>query len=182
MRISLFIVFWGEFADLGYARSSWTICGSLGVGRLAGRSGGWRRENELAFTLRFRGGKPFPWGAAMWPDGFSQNFVTEICNGRLARWQTVLREQFSDGAERSPSLPQLDDDFPGRQQVFELLLVTRRKFRYRFADIIWIKCGHARIMSGDESSAVRTRCNRDPDMWRIQRGRGLDKNTDWIRS
>jgi hypothetical protein len=61
-------------------------------------------------------------------------------------------------------------------------LVTRRKFRYRFADIIWIKCGHGRIMSGNESSAVRTRCNRDPDMWRIQRGRGLDKNTDWIRS
>ena len=37
-------------------------------------------------------------------------------------------------------------------------------------------------MSGDESSAVRTRCNRDPDMWRIQRGRGLSTNTDWIRS
>jgi len=88
----------GEFADLGYARSAWTICGSLGVGRLAGHSGGWRRENDLGFTLRFSGRRPFPGGAAMWPDGFSQNFVTEISNGRLARWQTVLREQFSDGA------------------------------------------------------------------------------------
>jgi hypothetical protein len=61
-------------------------------------------------------------------------------------------------------------------------LVTRRKFRHRFADIVWIKCGHTRIMSGDESSAVRTRCNRGADIWRIQRGRGLSTTTDWIRS
>lgn len=164
MRISLFIVFWGEFADLGYARSAWTICGSLGVGRTAGHSGDWRRENELGFTLRFDGGKPFPGCAAMWPDVFAQHFVTEISNGRLAGWQAMLREQFSDGTERSPSLPQLDDDIFGRQQVLELLLVTRRKFRHRFADIVWIKCGHTRIIYGDESSAVRTRCNRDPDI------------------
>ena len=182
MRISFFIVFWGEFADLGYARSAWTICGSLGVGRTAGHSGDWRRENELGFTLRFDGGKPFPGSAAVWPDGFTQHFVTEISNGRLAGWQAVLREQFSDGTKRSPSLPQLDDDIFGRQQVLELLLVTRRKFRHRFADIVWIKCGHTRIIYGDESSAVRTRCNRDPDIWRIQRGRGLSTNTDWIRS
>ena len=69
------------------------------VSMLAGCSGGWRRENELAFTLGFDGGKPFPGHAAMGPDGFSKNFVTEISNGRLARWQTVLREQFSDGTE-----------------------------------------------------------------------------------
>lgn len=94
----------------------------------------------------------------------------------------MLREQFSDGTERSPSLPQLDDDIHGWQQVLELLLVTRRKFRYRLADIVWIKCGHARIMSGDESSVVRTRCNRDPDICRTQRGRGLTTNTDWTRS
>jgi len=37
-------------------------------------------------------------------------------------------------------------------------------------------------MSGDESSAARTRCDRAPDMWRIQRGRGLCTTTDWIRS
>jgi len=37
----------------------------------------------------------------------------------------MLREQFSDGTKRSPSLPQLDDDIPGRQQVLELLLVSR---------------------------------------------------------
>jgi hypothetical protein len=132
MRISLFIVCRGEFADLGYARSAWTICRSLGDGRFGGRNGCWHRENELGFILRFDGGKPFPGSAAVWPNGFAQHFVTEISNRRLARWQTVLREQFSDGAERSPSLPQLDDDFPGRQQVFELLLVTRRKFRHRF--------------------------------------------------
>jgi hypothetical protein len=58
----------------------------------------------------------------------------------------------------------------------------RRKFRHRFADVVWIKCGHVRIMSGDESSAVRTQCDRDPDICRIQRGRGLDTNTDWIQS
>jgi len=176
-------LFWGvEFADLSYARSAWTICGSLGVGRLAGHSGGCRRENELGFNLRFDGGKPFPGSAAVWPDGFTQHFVTEISNGRLAGWQAMLREQFGDGTERSPSLPQLDNDIPGRQQVLELLLVTWRKFRHRFADIVWIKCGHTRIIYGDELSAVRTRCNRDPDIWRIQRGRGLDTNTDWIRS
>jgi len=89
---------WIEFADLSDARAAWTIYGWIGFGRLGGRSGGWRRENELGFTLRFSGGKPFPGSAAMWPDGFSQHFVTEIGNGRLARWQTVLREQFSDGA------------------------------------------------------------------------------------
>ena len=172
----------GEFADLGYARSAWAICGSLGVGRFAGRSSGWRGENELGFTLRFTGGKPFSGSATVWPDGFAQHFVTEISNGRLARWQAMLREQFSDGTERSPSLPQLDDDIPGRQQVLELLLVTRRKFRHRFADIVWIKCGHARITSGEELSAVRKRCNCDPDMWRIQRGRGLDADTDCSRT
>jgi len=94
----------------------------------------------------------------------------------------MLREQFSDGAERSPSLPQLDDDLPGWQQVLELLLVSRRKFRHRLADIVWIKCGHARRKSGAESSAMRTRCNCDPDICRTQRGRGLSTNTDWIRS
>ena len=40
MRISFFIVLRGEFADLSYARTAWTICPSLGVGRFAGRSGG----------------------------------------------------------------------------------------------------------------------------------------------
>jgi hypothetical protein len=118
----------------------------------------------------------------VWPNGFAQHFVTEISDGRLAGWKAVLREQFSDGTERSPSLPQLDDDLPGGQQVLEPLLVTRREFRHRFADIVGIKCGHARIMCEDESSAMRTRRNRDPDMWRIQRGRGLDADTDWIRS
>jgi hypothetical protein len=99
MRISLFIVLRGEFADLGYARSAWTICGNLGVGRLAGRGGDRRGEKELGFTLRFDGGKPFPGSAAVWPGGFAQHFVTEISNGRLACWQTMLREQFGDGTE-----------------------------------------------------------------------------------
>src|ERR1700685_2171797 len=80
MRIRLFMVLRGEFADLGYARSAWTICGSLGVGRLAGRRGGGRGENELGFTLRFASRKPFPGNAAVWPDGFAQHFVTEISN------------------------------------------------------------------------------------------------------
>src|SRR5208283_832528 len=98
MRISLFIGLWIEFANLSDARAAWTIRGCLGFGRLAGRSGGWRRENELVFTLGFDGGKPFPGSAAMGSDGFPENFVTEISNGCLARWQTVLGEQFSDGA------------------------------------------------------------------------------------
>src|ERR1017187_2493666 len=90
MRISFFIVLRGEFADLSYARTAWTICGSLGVGRFAGRSGGWHREDKLGFALWFDGSRPFPRSAAVWPDGFTEHFVTEISNGRLARWQTVL--------------------------------------------------------------------------------------------
>ena len=100
--------------DSGYARSAWTLCGSLGVGWLARRRGGWRRKNKLGFTLGFEGGKPFLSSAAVWPGGFAQHFVTEISDGCLARWQTVLREQFSDRTERNPSLPQLDDDIPSR--------------------------------------------------------------------
>jgi hypothetical protein len=49
-------------------------------------------------------------------------------------------------------------------------------------DIVWITCGHLRIMSGNESSAARTRCNRDADIWRIQRGCGLDADTDCPRT
>jgi len=76
-------------------------------------------------------------------------------------------------------------------------------------DIVWIRCGHLRIMSGNELSVAQKRCNRDADIWRIQRGtgrghelftvsaqtrprtwtarehgcgHGLDKATDWMRT
>ena len=49
-------------------------------------------------------------------------------------------------------------------------------------DIVRIKCGHTRIKSGNESSALRTRCNRDADIWRIQRGCGLDADTNCPRT
>jgi hypothetical protein len=51
-------------------------------------------------------------------------------------------------------------------------------------DIVGIKYGHTRTISGNESSALRTRCNRDADIWRIQRGRGLCADTymDWLRT
>ena len=49
-------------------------------------------------------------------------------------------------------------------------------------DIVWITCGHQRIMSGNESSAARTQSNRDMYIWRIQRGCGLDADTDCSRT
>ena len=60
--------------------------------------------------------------------------MAERSDGRLARRQAMLREQFGDGAIRRPPLPQFSDDILGREQVLELLWTERRKFRDRLAD------------------------------------------------
>lgn len=61
---------------------------------------------------------------------------------RLARWQTVLREQIGNRPIRRTLLPQFRDNIFRRKQVLELLRTTRREFIDRFANGGWIKCGH----------------------------------------
>ena len=68
--------------------------------------------------------------------------MTEHGDGRLARRQTMLREQFGDGAIRTAFLAQFNDDLFRRNQILELLWPARRKFCDRLADFGWIKCVH----------------------------------------
>jgi len=65
--------------------------------------------------------------------------MTEGGDGRLARRQAMLREQFGNGTIRRPPLPQFSDDILRREQVLELLWTERRKFRDRLPDCCWIK-------------------------------------------
>lgn len=68
--------------------------------------------------------------------------MTKNGNGRLADWQTMLREQVSDGAIRRAPLSQFRDDIPRREQILELLWTAGRKFFDRLAKGGWIKRGH----------------------------------------
>jgi hypothetical protein len=68
--------------------------------------------------------------------------MTKHGNGRLADWQTMLREQVSDGAIRRAPLSQFRDDILRREQILELLWTAGRKFFDRLANCGWIKCGH----------------------------------------
>lgn len=65
--------------------------------------------------------------------------MTEGGDGRLARRQAMLREQFGNGAIRRPPLPQFSDNIFRREQVLELLWTERRKFRDRLPDCCWVK-------------------------------------------
>ena len=65
--------------------------------------------------------------------------MAERSDGRLARRQAMLREQFRNGAIRRPPLPQFGDDLLRRKQVLELLWTERRKFRDRLSDCGWVK-------------------------------------------
>ena len=65
--------------------------------------------------------------------------MAERGDGRLARGQAMLREQFGNGAIRRPPLSQFSDDILRRKQVLELLWTERRKFRDRLPDCCWIK-------------------------------------------
>ena len=61
-------------------------------------------------------------------------------------------------------------------------------------DIVWIKCGDARITFGNESSVARTRCNRDADICGFNAdadfsrtgldadGHCSDTDMDWMRT
>jgi len=70
--------------------------------------------------------------------------MAERGDGRLARGQAMLREQFCNGAIRRPALSQFGDDILRREQVLEFLWTERRKFRDRLADCGWVKRGHRR--------------------------------------
>ena len=65
--------------------------------------------------------------------------MAEHGDGRLARRQTMLREQIGNGPIRRALLPQLNDDILRRKQVLELLRTARREFINRFAECGWIK-------------------------------------------
>lgn len=68
--------------------------------------------------------------------------MTERGDGRLARGQAMLREQFGNGVIRRPPLSQFSDDILRRKQVLELLWAERRKFRDCLADCGRVKRGH----------------------------------------
>ncbi len=65
--------------------------------------------------------------------------MAERGDGRLARRQAMLREQFGNGAIRRAPLPQFSDDILGREQVLEFLWTERRKFRDCLPDCCWVK-------------------------------------------
>jgi hypothetical protein len=65
--------------------------------------------------------------------------MAENCDGRLARGQTMLREQVGNGPIRCALLPQLNDDILRGKQVLELLWTAWREFIDRFANCGWIK-------------------------------------------
>ena len=65
--------------------------------------------------------------------------MAERRDGRLARRQAMLREQFGNGAIRRPPLSQFGDDILCREQVLEFLWTERRKFRDRLTNCGWVK-------------------------------------------
>jgi hypothetical protein len=75
----------------------------------------------------------------MWADNLAKYLMAESGDGRLARRQTMLREQSGNRAIRSAPLAQLDDDILRRNQFLELLRPERRKFRDRLTDCGWVK-------------------------------------------
>ena len=75
----------------------------------------------------------------MWADNLAKYLMAESGDGRLARRQTMLREQNGNCPIRSAPLAQLDDDIFRGNQVLELLRPERRKFRYRLTDCGWVK-------------------------------------------
>jgi hypothetical protein len=70
----------------------------------------------------------------VWANNLANNLMAERSDGRLARRQTMLREQFGNGSIRRPPLSQFGDDILGREQVLELLWTERSKFRDRLPD------------------------------------------------
>ena len=67
-------------------------------------------------------------------DVFADHLMAELRDGRLARWQAMMREKVGDGAIRRTLLTQLEDDIFRREQILELLRTARRKFFDRLAD------------------------------------------------
>jgi hypothetical protein len=68
--------------------------------------------------------------------------VAERRNGGFAGWQTMLGQEFGDGAIRGTLLPKLRDDFFGLDQILEAFWTARHEIRDRLADCGWIKRGH----------------------------------------
>jgi hypothetical protein len=75
----------------------------------------------------------------VWADNLAKYLMAESGDGRLARRQTMLREQNGNRPIRSAPLAQLDDDILGRDQILEFLRTERRKFRDRLTDCGWVK-------------------------------------------
>ena len=83
--------------------------------------------------------RPFASRTAARTHDLTQHLVTEYSDGRFARRQAVLREQFGYRAIGSSLLAKLRNDLPGRHQFLELLGTPRRKLRDRLPDTGWIK-------------------------------------------
>lgn len=75
----------------------------------------------------------------MWANNLANNLMAERGDGRLACRQTMLREQFGNGAIGRPPLSQFSDYILRREQVLELLWTERRKFRDRLTNCGWVK-------------------------------------------
>ncbi len=80
----------------------------------------------------------------MGTDNLAEHLVTERGDGGLARRQTMLGQQFGNGAVRGTLLAQFSDDLFRREQVVEFLGPARCKLRDCLADCRWIKGGHTR--------------------------------------
>lgn len=76
--------------------------------------------------------------------------MTKHGDGRLARWQAMLREEIGNGTIRRALLPQLFDDIFCWKQILEFLRTARREFFNRLADCGWVKCGHGLEFVGCE--------------------------------
>lgn len=109
---------------------------------------------------------PSPTCTPMRADNLSKYLMAERCDGCLARWQAMLRQEFCNRAIRCPFLPKFNDDFLRREQILEFLWPARRKFRDRLSDCCWIKCGHGlqvtridteKLVGGAMSATMRER-------------------------
>jgi hypothetical protein len=91
------------------------------------------------FTVRRGRGRTLSIWSPFRSNDFTEDFVAERGDGRLADRQTMLRQQLGNRPIGRALLSQFDDDFPCRGQFLELLWPARREFRNRLPDGGWVK-------------------------------------------
>ena len=109
-------------------------CGKINVGNVV--------EAQIGTSSALSGveasGRLRP-GCRAWPNNFAKHLVAKYRNGRLARRQAMLREQFGNGSAGGAFLPQFDNNILWRKQILEFLRTAGSKFRDRLADCGWVK-------------------------------------------